>query len=149
MLSARISRFAYVGAFGAVVNLLIMMALTNMGVGYIAAALVAGETTIVSNFVMQEKFAFNDQNEHRRSLSRRFLHSFTFNTMEALARIPALWLLVELLHMNSTLAQAGTLVAAFFLRYAYHVKFVYDQSEPFVDPTTLYPAPKLQPSPDG
>ncbi len=149
MLSARISRFAYIGAFGAIVNLLIMTALINLGVGYLEAALVAGETTIVSNFIMQEKFAFNDQCGLRRSLSRRFFHSFTFNTFEALARIPVLWFLVELLRMNSTVAQAATLAAAFFLRYAYHAKFVYVRSEPLVDPQTLYPAPKLQPLPDA
>ena len=149
MLSARISRFAYVGAFGAVINLLIMMALIDLGVGYIEAALVAGETTIVSNFIMQEKFAFNSRSEHRRPLSRRFFHSFTFNTLEALARIPVLWLLVELLHLDSTVAQAGTLTGAFFLRYAYHIKFVYARPEPLEDPSGPYPATKLQPAPDA
>lgn len=125
MLSARISRFALIGAFGTVLNLLIMMALIALGADYIAAALVAGETTIVSNFIMQEKLAFTERNRHRRPALQRFIHSFTFNSFEALARIPFLWTLVEYFHVASPVAQAGTLAAAFFLRYAYHVKLVY------------------------
>lgn len=124
-LSARISRFALIGAFGTVMNVLIMMALVSVGVDYIAAALVAGETTIVSNFIMQEKFAFADKTDFRKHLPQRFFQSFTFNTLEALARVPFLWILVEEANMLSPVAQAGTILAAFFLRYLFHVKLVY------------------------
>lgn len=124
-LSARISRFALIGAFGTVANVLIMVALVSVGVNYIAAALVAGETTIVTNFMMQEKFAFADKADCQKHLPQRFIHSFSFNTLEAFARIPLLWVLVEDINMASPAAQAGTILVAFFLRYLYHVKLVY------------------------
>lgn len=148
LLSAQISRFALIGAFGTVLNLLIMTALVTVGVDYVAAALVAGETTIVTNFIMQEKLAFTDHRDRRLPIMKRFLHSFTFNSLEAVARVPFLWVLVEYFHLNSTVAQAGTLAAAFFLRYAYHVNLVYAPPKPAVSPLTDYPEPTLQPSPD-
>lgn len=129
-LSARISRFALIGAFGTVINVLLMMALVGVGVDYIVAAIVAGETTIVSNFIMQEKFAFADKTDFRKRLGHRFFQSFTFNTAEALARVPFLWILVEVANMLSPVAQAVTILAAFFLRYLFHVKLVYAPQAP-------------------
>ncbi|ELT45934.1 GtrA family protein [Arthrobacter nitrophenolicus] len=125
VLGMRVFRFAMIGAFGTVLNILIMMALVAAGVDYILAAIVAGETTIVTNFLLQEKIAFADLGKRRRPFLHRFLHSFTFNTFEAVARIPLLWMLVEYVHMPSPVAQAGTLCASFFVRYAYHLKMVY------------------------
>lgn len=125
LLSARISRFALIGAFGAVLNILIMIALVGLGADYVSAAIVAGEITIITNFIMQEKLAFADLSDHLRPFIYRFFHSFTFNTFEAVARVPLLWILVEYVHLSSPVAQAGTLCAAFFVRYAFHIKFVY------------------------
>ncbi|WP_155850240.1 hypothetical protein [Arthrobacter sp. Br18] len=48
-----------------------------------------------------------------------------FNNAEALLRLPLLVFLVEMLLMNSVAAQAGTLAAAFGLRYLFHSRVVY------------------------
>ncbi len=125
VLSARIGRFALIGVFGAIMNLVIMTALVAFGTDYVAAGILANETTIVSNFIMQEKLVFGQGVERRSSLARRFIHSFGFNTVEGMVRVPAVWCMVELTHMAAPLAQGIGLVAAFLLRYIYHAKLVY------------------------
>lgn len=148
LLRARISRFAMVGAFGALLNILIMTALIAVGTNYITAAIVAAETTIITNFLMQEKLAFADLAERGRPTIQRFFHSFTFNTLEAVARIPLLWVLVEFFHIASPVAQAGTLGVAFFVRYAFHLKFVYGGQEPVVPVPVPVPVPVMKQTDD-
>lgn len=124
LLSTRFSRFTLIGVFGAALNVILVAALADLGVGYVLAGVVANEITIVSNFIMQEKIVFNGA-EHRRRLSIRFLHSFAFNTLEGLARMPFLYVLVEFGHLNVAVAQGAALVIAFFVRYVFHMKLVY------------------------
>ncbi|TLM74554.1 GtrA family protein [Pseudarthrobacter sp. NamB4] len=138
LLSAPISRFALIGAFGAVMNVLIMAALIWLGADYVTAGIIGNETTIISNFIMQEKLVFAQTIKRRRTLARRFIHSFSFNTLEGMSRVPVLWCLVELAHVPGPVAQAVTLVGAFFLRYTYHLKLIYAPAVPV----------KSQPSPE-
>ncbi|MEC5198430.1 dolichol-phosphate mannosyltransferase [Arthrobacter sp. PL16] len=121
----RIGLFAVVGAIGTLLNLLIMTALLFLDVHYVVAAIAAAEITILSNFLMQEKLVFNGALHRAASTHKRFLQSVGFNNAEALLRLPVLVLLVEMLLINSVLAQAGTLAAAFGLRYLFHTKVVY------------------------
>lgn len=125
VLSATIGRFALIGVFGAMINLIIMTALVAVGTNYGVAGIIANETTIISNFIMQEKLVFEQGVLRRNSLARRFIHSFGFNTLEGMVRVPAVWCMVELTHMAAPVAQGIGLVAAFLLRYVYHAKLVY------------------------
>ncbi|QCU77511.1 GtrA family protein [Citricoccus sp. SGAir0253] len=147
--NAKISRFALIGAFGAVLNVLIMVALISLQTEYVLAAIVAGELTIITNFIMQEKLVFTHLSGTHRSLPQRFVRSFTFNTLETGARIPFLWFLVEVAHVLSPLAQSVTLLAAFFLRYGYHLKVVYAAQEAS-SPSARRPVPlPSSPYPDA
>lgn len=120
----RMARFAVVGITGTVVNLGVMAALLAAGSHYVVAAIVAAEVSIVGNFLLQERFVFRD----RRTTSsgrRRFVQAVGFNNLEALARLPLLVLLVELLATPEVLAQALTLAAAFLLRFSFMSRVVY------------------------
>lgn len=121
----RMSRFAIIGAFGAVVNVAIVALLTSLGVGYLAAAVVGAEVTIVGNFLLLERFVFADLRREGKSWSRRFLQSFTFNNVETLLRLPVLTLLVETAHLGAALATAVTLFVAFVVRFTFHARVVY------------------------
>ncbi|MEU1971932.1 glycosyltransferase [Microbacterium sp. NPDC019599] len=121
----KMSLFAVIGAFGAVVNLAIMWALTHAGVDYIVAAVVAAETTIIGNFLLQERFVFQDMTADASGVWSRFAKSFAFNNAEALIRIPVLALMVESWHLSAVLAAAITLVAAFVVRFVFHSLVVY------------------------
>lgn len=121
----KMSLFAVIGGFGAVVNLAIMWALTNAGVDYIVAAVIAAETTIIGNFLLQERFVFNDMTSEASGVWSRFAKSFGFNNAEALVRIPVLALMVETWHISAVLAAAITLVVAFVVRFVFHSLVVY------------------------
>jgi dolichol-phosphate mannosyltransferase len=121
----KMSGFALIGAFGALANLAIMWFLTRMGVGYVFAAVVAAEATIVGNFLLQERFIFREMKVQASKAWVRFAKSFSFNNAEAAIRIPILALMVETWHISSVLAAAITLAAAFFARFFFHSLVVY------------------------
>ncbi|MBT9606189.1 MULTISPECIES: glycosyltransferase family 2 protein [unclassified Microbacterium] len=121
----RMSAFALVGGLGAVANLLIMWGLTTVGVQYLVAAVIASVVTIVANFLALEYLVFADMREESGLMRHRFVKSFAFNGIEAIVRIPVIWLLVNQAHIQSVVAAALTLVAAFVVRFVFHALVVY------------------------
>jgi dolichol-phosphate mannosyltransferase len=121
----RMSAFAVVGGLGALANLAIMWALVEFGVEYVLASIVASVITIISNFFLLEYLVFADMREDSGLMRHRFLKSFTFNGIEAIVRIPVLWVLVERTHLPSVVAAGLTLIAAFVVRFLYHALVVY------------------------
>lgn len=121
----KMSLFAIVGGFGAVVNVLIVWLLTAVNVHYLIAAVVAAEATIIMNFLLMERFVFADMKDKASGFWNRFAKSFAFNNAEALIRIPVMALLVSGWHMSAVIATALTLVVAFFVRFLFHALVVY------------------------
>lgn len=131
----KMSLFAVIGGLGAVANVAIVWALTQFGVGYIVAAIVAAEATIIGNFLLQERFVFHDMRHQAAGGWLRFAKSFTFNNAEALIRIPIIALMVESWHFSAVVATAITLVVAFFVRFVFHSLVVYAPRTPGVAPS--------------
>lgn len=121
----KMSLFALIGGLGAVANLAIMWVLIQFGVGYIVAAVIAAEATIIGNFLLQERFVFHDMKHEASGVWTRFAKSFAFNNAEALIRIPVIALLVETWHISSVIAAGMTLVVAFLVRFMFHSLVVY------------------------
>jgi len=121
----KMSLFAIVGGLGAIANVLIVWALTSVGANYVVAAVIGAEATIIGNFLLIERFVFNDLRHQASSVWARFAKSFTFNNAEAVIRIPIMALMVETWHISSVIATAVTLVAAFFVRFVFHALVVY------------------------
>ncbi|KTS05865.1 glycosyltransferase [Microbacterium testaceum] len=121
----RMSAFAVVGGLGAVANLAIMWGLQTFGVQYLVAAVIASVLTIIANFIALEYLVFADMREESGLMRHRFIKSFTFNGIEAIVRIPVIWLLVNEAHIQSVLAAALTLIAAFIIRFVFHALVVY------------------------
>ena len=121
----KMSLFAVIGGLGAVVNVAIVWALTHWGIDYIVAAIVAAEVTIVGNFLLQERFVFQDMRESASGVRLRFAKSFTFNNAEAVIRIPIVAMMVSTGHISAVVATAITLVVAFFVRFLFHSLVVY------------------------
>lgn len=142
----RIASFGFVGAVGTVLNLLIMGVLVHTGMHYVLAAVIAAETTILSNFLMQERMVFHADRDEAHPVRRRFLQSFGFNNLDAAARLPLLWVLVEFAGIASLVAQAGTLVVAFALRYLFHSRVVYGAARPAPMVPTPPPTPASAPA---
>ncbi|WP_285137690.1 glycosyltransferase family 2 protein [Microbacterium sp. lyk4-40-TSB-66] len=121
----RMSAFALVGGLGAVANLAIMWGLQTVGVQYIIAAVIASVVTIVANFLALEYLVFADMRAESGLMRHRFIKSFTFNGVEAIVRIPVIWVLVSQAHIQSVVAAGLTLIAAFVVRFVFHALVVY------------------------
>ncbi len=117
-------RFAGVGIVGAGLNLAIMAILLTHGAGYLLAAVVASEVTIVTNFLLQERVVFHEAAAHRRFWVRAF-HSAAINNAELLLRIPVLAFLVRALHIAELPAAALALVLASAGRYLVLSRYTY------------------------
>jgi dolichol-phosphate mannosyltransferase len=139
----RMSRFAAVGAFGTVLNLVIMSVMLGAGTHYLMAAVVATELTILSNFFIQERLVFRDMRGGR-PFWQRFATSFGFNNIEALVRMPMVALLVELVLVPSVAAQALGLAVAFLVRFAFTSRVIY-RVRPSASAPVLVPATPLHP----
>jgi dolichol-phosphate mannosyltransferase len=131
----KMSLFAIIGGLGAIVNIAIVWALTEVGVGYVVAAVIAAETTIIGNFLLLERFVFHDMREAASRGWLRFAKSFTFNNAEALVRIPIMALLVESWHISVVVATALTLAVAFVVRFVFHSLVVYAPRKAGAEPT--------------
>jgi len=121
----KMSLFAMIGGLGAIANIAIVWALTHMDVDYIVAAVIAAEVTIIGNFLLQERFVFQDMRENASGVWQRFAKSFAFNNAEAVIRIPIVALMVSSGHISAVVATAITLVIAFFVRFVFHSLVVY------------------------
>lgn len=130
----KMSLFAIIGGIGAVANVAIVWALTQLGVDYIVAAVIAAEATIVGNFVLIERFVFREMRAQSSGVWSRFGKSFAFNNAEAVIRIPIVAFMVETGHISAVVATAVTLVVAFVVRFVFHSLVVYAPRRP--GPTT-------------
>ncbi|MFT4010632.1 MAG: glycosyltransferase family 2 protein [Nocardioidaceae bacterium] len=126
----KMSLFAIIGGLGAVANLAIMWLLIQLGLNYVAGAVVAAEATIVGNFLLQERFVFQDMTDQASGAWVRFAKSFAFNNAEALIRIPVLAMMVQSWHISSIVAAAITLALAFVVRFTFHSLVVYAPRKP-------------------
>jgi dolichol-phosphate mannosyltransferase len=121
----RMSRFAIVGGFGALLNIAIVAGLTTVGMGYVLAAVIAAEVTILTNFLMLERLVFADLRNEGRGVWKRLAHSLTFNNVETLLRLPLLTFLVSNAGIAAVPATAVTLLIAFLARFTFHSRVVY------------------------
>jgi dolichol-phosphate mannosyltransferase len=121
----RMSRFAAVGALGTAVTLLLLGALLAAGSHYLAAALIASVVTIIHNFLLQERFVYQDLRSGEHSWVRRALTFGAFNTAEAIVRLPVLAGLVAGLGLHPVPAQASILATAFIVRFVFVTRVVY------------------------
>lgn len=121
----KMSLFAAIGGLGAVANLAIMWVLIQWGMHYVPAAIIGAEATIIGNFVLQERFVFQDMRQDAAGVWSRFAKSFAFNNVEAVVRIPVIALLVNTWHISSVIAAGITLVVAFIVRFMFHSLVVY------------------------
>jgi dolichol-phosphate mannosyltransferase len=120
------ARFATVGALGTVLNLLLMwLLMREVGLHYLAAAVVSTEIAILHNFLLQERLVFRDLRDGRHGWWMRAAHSVLYNNADTLVRLPLLALLVEVLGVPSVPGQALTLAVAFLARFFFVSTVVY------------------------
>ena len=121
----RLSKFAVIGAFGAVLNIAIVALLLRVGTYYLLAAIVAAVVTILINFVLQERFVFHDLRNEGRSVWHRLAQSLAFNGTDAAVRVPVLYVIVQFTPIHPLIAQVLTLAVSFVARFLFQSRVVY------------------------
>lgn len=122
--------FGVVGASGLVLNLALMAAFIGWGMHYMFAAVLATEITIVTNFLLAERYVFADLRASSRGAMTRAGQSILFNNLENLLRLPFLVALVEFLAVSEVLAQGLTIAGAFVGRFFFTSRVVYRAKAP-------------------
>lgn len=110
-------RFFMVGASGLVVNTLAMMFATFVGLHYLVAATVATQTSTLWNFGLLEAWAYKDREFRQKARWQRLTSFLLINNAALLLRGPLMIFLISL-NMHYLVANALTLIAIAFLRYA-------------------------------
>jgi putative flippase GtrA len=126
---ARFGRFGVVGATGLVVNTVLLAALAGpLGVGYIAAAILATQGSTLWNFCLTEAWVFSDR-EHRRSFAQRIGMFFFMNNVALPLRIPILFVLTSLIGVHYLISNLLSLVALTVLRFAIADSVIWGKTE--------------------
>jgi len=121
-------RFGLVGAFGLLVNQVLLWAwVAGLHGQYLLGAVVATQGSTLSNFVLLERWVF------RRAKARRLLVRLvwfvTVNDSTLLLRIPLLALLTSGLHINYLISNAITLLLLFAVRFVVSDQFIWKEGD--------------------
>jgi dolichol-phosphate mannosyltransferase len=112
-------RFAVVGLSGVAVNQLALAAFTEFGgVFYLLSAIAATQVSSTWNFVGSEFWVFAGR-ETRGSRLSRYIAFLALNNSSLILRVPALWLLVSVAHMDYLLANPVTLLLVWAARFLF------------------------------
>jgi dolichol-phosphate mannosyltransferase len=112
---SRMFAFLLVGASGMVPNLVATWALVRLGMGYVAAAILANQVAMLWNFLLIDHVLFH----HRRNgrWGWRLARFAVLANIDLVGRIPLLSLLVRRAHFGPVWATGVTLLAASAVRF--------------------------------
>ena len=116
--SAPAFRFGLVGLTGILINQVVLGLLTEVsGLYYLLSAIAATQFSSTWNFVGTENWAFAGR-QFRGHIGRRYVAFMAISNSTLLLRIPLLWILSDLLHVNylyGNLISLGVMFAVRFL----------------------------------
>ena len=122
--AARMAGFAAVGATGIVVNsIALWLFFSGRGLNLLLAALLSTQVSTVWNYLLTDRLVFTQAK--RGSGRSRFLGFALINNVVLLGRLPLLSWLVHSLGVHYLLANVGTLVAAFTLRFVLSDRYLF------------------------
>jgi len=126
----RLFSFLCIGGFGAIVNLLCfsgvfypLLEVTNSFIAYGIAFVVGTEISLVSNFLLNDRFTFG--NLHARSWQARCLRYHATSISGVLLTFGISFSLLHLLHVSALPAQAAALIIATACNFVFHHVFTY------------------------
>ncbi|MGW5060617.1 glycosyltransferase [Streptomyces sp. NPDC004096] len=122
--AARMVAFGLIGATGFVPNLFGLWALTELGLHYVPAEILANQLGLAWNFLLIEHLLFRERRRHRRWWDRVGRFALIANA-DLLLRIPLIALLVHELGIGALSATALALVMTFVLRFVGTEALVY------------------------
>ena len=137
---SRLFRFCIVGGSGVVVDMGLLFLLSDpkmLGLGLTRSKLIAAETAIFTNFLLNDAWTFGDlarQSPGAKSKFRRFLGYNVICTAGVVLNVVLLNLLFNFAHMNRYLANAISIVAVTFWNYGLNRKLNWSPSKASLPP---------------
>lgn len=122
----KLIRFAFVGASGAVINLLILWILTDFGhLFYLLSALIAIEISILWNFFFNTKLTFNYKFENMSFFLDSAIKYHMTSFVGILINLSVLLSLTELINMNYIMSEIIAILLAFGVNYILSIKYIW------------------------
>lgn len=122
-------RFAFVGASGAVINLLILWILTDFGhLFYLLSALIAIEISILWNFFFNTKLTFNYKFENMNFFLDSAIKYHMTSFVGILINLSVLLSLTELININYIISEIIAILLAFGVNYILSINYIWREN---------------------
>ena len=119
-------RFAFVGASGAAINLLILWILTDFGhLFYLLSALIAIEISILWNFVFNTKLTLNYKFENMSFFLDSAIKYHMTSFVGILINLSVLLSLTELINMKYIISEIIAILLAFGVNYILSINYIW------------------------
>lgn len=119
-------KFASVGATGAIVNLVLLWALTSYGhVYYLASAVIAIEISIIWNFILNTKITFKYKFVDRNSTIYALIKYHLTSLFGSLINLSVLFILTEFFKSHYLISEFIAIMLAFGFNYLISANYVW------------------------
>ncbi len=123
-----ISKFAFVGAIGAIINLSLLWFLTSVGLlYYIFSAIIAIEVSIFCNFYLNSKITFDYQFLNRSDIVSAIFRYHLASLLGILVNILTLIILTEYFKIFYLVSEIIAIFSAFGLNYFISINWVWNK----------------------
>lgn len=125
-----ISRFAFVGATGAIVNISLLWILTKFSlIYYIFSAIIATEVSIIWNFYLNSKITFCYKFEDRSDIVIALLKYNIASLIGLSINILILFVLTEYFKIFYVFSEIAAIILAFGFNYLLSIIFVWNKKD--------------------
>lgn len=125
----RIGKFALVGLSGLFINEVLLYLLTEFaGLYFVVSGIAAVEASIITNFMLNEKWTFKDASKTGKS-SKRFAKYNSFSLAGLAINVALLFCFTNIFGIYYLVSNALAIVAVFFWNYFVNRKFTWIREE--------------------
>lgn len=125
----RLVKYCLVGGSGVLVNMSLLAALTSAGMGYLQAGMIAVQTSIGTNFLLNEFWSFGDLSSRSRGIRARGKRFLMFNLLCAGGAgicLALLWLLTDYAGFHPWLSNLCGIAVATIWNYGMNANITWD-----------------------
>ena len=121
----QLTKFAIAGLIFAVVNILILYALTDLiGIYYIISSIIAFFLGSTGNFLLNKKWTFKERIRHHDLLSK-YAKAMSVNISAVIITLALLFILTEFLNIYYLISQTIAMTVAFVANFIGNKKIVF------------------------
>ena len=124
MTKTQFTKFAIAGLIFAVVNILILYALTDfLGIYYILSSIIAFALGSTGNFLLNKKWTFKERMRH--DLLKKYTKAMSVNISAVVITVALLFILTEFLNIYYLISQTIAMAVAFIANFIGNKKIVF------------------------